>query len=184
MNNYKSPGNVLTLTAPGGGVTAGVPVQIGQIIAIPATTAAATESFEGLVEGVVEITKDAGAGTAWAEGVPIYWDSGNAEATIVASGNLPIGRAAAAAADGDTLGEVKLSAGGGMPTVFQSAEQTGTGSPQNVAHGLGVAPSLVIVTLTEFADTLAVDVAEGTHTATNVVLTVASGAKFKVYAFA
>jgi hypothetical protein len=70
--------------------------------------------------------------------------------------------------------------------IFVSAETTGTGSAQNVAHGLGVVPSKVLVAPTELAADLTAgyDVAEGTHTTTNVVLTVTSGAKFKVLAFA
>lgn len=66
--------------------------------------------------------------------------------------------------------------------IFVSAEQVGTGSAQNVAHGLGVAPSKVLISATEFGSN--VNIAEGTHTATNVVLTVTSGVKFKVLAFA
>ena len=68
--------------------------------------------------------------------------------------------------------------------VFISTEQTGTGSAQNVAHGLGVAPTGgVLVSVTEAAGD-AFDVAEGTHTSTNVVVTVTSGVKFKVLAWA
>lgn len=70
--------------------------------------------------------------------------------------------------------------------IFVSAETTGTGSAQNVAHGLGVIPNKVLVAPTELAADLTAgyDVAEGSHTSTNVVLTVTSGAKFKVLAFA
>lgn len=63
-----------------------------------------------------------------------------------------------------------------------SAELTGTGSEQDFAHGLGAAPTVVLAILTEFADSLAVDIAYGTHDATNVKVTVASGAKFKILA--
>jgi hypothetical protein len=67
---------------------------------------------------------------------------------------------------------------------FISTEQTGTGSAQNVAHGLGVIPSAVLVSFTELPADLAAgaDIAEGTHTTTNIVLTVTSGVKFKVLA--
>jgi len=69
--------------------------------------------------------------------------------------------------------------------VFVSTEQTGTGSSQDVAHGLGVTPSAVIITLTEFGAAENPNVAEGTHDATNVKVTVASGTtKFKVFAWA
>lgn len=70
--------------------------------------------------------------------------------------------------------------------IFISAEQTGTGAPQNVAHGLGAAPSVVLVAPTSLAAGLAsgYDCVEGAHTGTNVALTVTNGAKFKVFAWA
>jgi len=70
--------------------------------------------------------------------------------------------------------------------VFKSVELTGTGSAQNVAHGLAVVPGLVMVYPTDTsAETEGVYVAsEGTHTSTNVVVTVTSGKKFRVVAFA
>lgn len=88
--------------------------------------------------------------------------------------NIDNGRGLNAAVDGIIAENIDL---------FMSTEQTGTGSPQNVAHGLGAAPSVVFVSFTEFnGDDGAHDIAEGTHTATNIVLTVTSGAKFKVLA--
>jgi len=69
---------------------------------------------------------------------------------------------------------------------FVSTEQTGTGSSQNVAHGLGVTPRVVIVTVSELPDAAAetgFDVAQGAHTSTNVVVTVTSTVKFFVYAW-
>lgn len=70
--------------------------------------------------------------------------------------------------------------------MFISAEQTGTGAPQNVAHGLGVVPSAVFTAPTDTAPATAgaYTVAEGAHDSTNVVLTVTSGKKFKVMAWA
>lgn len=73
--------------------------------------------------------------------------------------------------------------------VFASAELTGTGAAQNVAHGLGVVPALVLVVPTAghngagAAGTQFTDVAEGVHTSTNVVVTVDNGGKFKVLAW-
>ena len=70
--------------------------------------------------------------------------------------------------------------------VFKSSEQTGNGSAQNVAHGLGVTPGLVIVypTDTSPATVGAYVMAEGSHSSTNVVVTVTTGKKYKVVAFA
>ncbi len=70
--------------------------------------------------------------------------------------------------------------------VFFSTEQTGTGSSQNIAHGLGVAPGGVIVWPSDLnvAVVGVYTVTEGSHDATNVVVTVTSGKKFKVFAWA
>ena len=70
--------------------------------------------------------------------------------------------------------------------VFVSAEQTGTGAGQKVAHGLAAVPVAVLIVPTDTAPaTIGVYTAvEGAHDATNVVVTVTSGKKFKVFAWA
>lgn len=70
--------------------------------------------------------------------------------------------------------------------MFVSTEQTGTGSSQNIAHGLGVTPTVIFAAPTDTSpSTVGVyTVTEGSHTSTNVVLTVTSGKKFKVMAWA
>lgn len=70
-------------------------------------------------------------------------------------------------------------------SMFVSAETTSTGSAQNVAHGLGYTPTKIFVAPTELPADLTggFDVAEGTHTSTNVVLTVTASCKFKVLAW-
>lgn len=65
---------------------------------------------------------------------------------------------------------------------FRSTEQTGTGSSQDVAHGLGTTPTAVLASFSEL-DGNAADMAYGTHDATNCKFTVTSGAKFFVLAF-
>lgn len=97
---------------------------------------------------------------------------------------------------GKIIGDIQASAGSigttelasaavtkAKSATFFSTEQTGTGSSQNVAHGLAAAPAGVLIGVTE-SDGNAFDVAEGTHTSTNVVVTVTSGVKFKVFAWA
>lgn len=66
--------------------------------------------------------------------------------------------------------------------VFLSGEQTGTGSAQNVAHGFGATPVLAFVILTGHSGG-PVTITYGTHTSTNVVVTVSSGETFRVVAF-
>ena|ERR1051326_867741 len=70
----------------------------------------------------------------------------------------------------------------GKLSVFKSTEQTGTGSSQNVAHGLGRIPALVLVYFSKVhqADD---SWTEGTHDGTNCVVTVSANSKFKIVAF-
>jgi hypothetical protein len=65
---------------------------------------------------------------------------------------------------------------------FKSTEQTGDGTEQSIAHGLGRVPALVIVVPTNSSDTTAYTFVEGTHTSTNVLVTATTGAKYKVIA--
>lgn len=68
---------------------------------------------------------------------------------------------------------------------FQSTVQTGTGSAQNIAHGLGVVPSLVLVSIYDTNGVaLPIAVSEGAHDATNVVVTATASVKYKVIALA
>lgn len=87
------------------------------------------------------------------------------------------------------VGTAALAAGAvtkAKAALFVSTEQTGTGAPQNVAHGLSAVPAFVFVAPTDLAPATVGDytVAEGAHNATNVILTVTSGKKFKVIAMA
>ena len=67
-------------------------------------------------------------------------------------------------------------------SVFLSTEQTGNGSAQNVAHGLGTTPALVFAIPSD-ATGGAFTVAYGTHTSTNAIVTVTNGEKYRVVAF-
>lgn len=68
------------------------------------------------------------------------------------------------------------------PVSFLSTEQTGNGSAQSVAHGLGSTPSLAYVIPSNLTGGPFV-VTYGTHTSTNVVVTVTNGEKYMVVAF-
>lgn len=67
---------------------------------------------------------------------------------------------------------------------FLSALQTGTGAPQNIAHGLGVVPDLVFVITEDVspATTGAVTVTYGAHTSTNAIVTVNVNKTYRVVA--
>ncbi len=81
--------------------------------------------------------------------------------------------------------ELTLRSGG--PHIFVSAETTATGGAnQEVAHTLGRVPAVAVVVITELPVGLAgaVDVAYGTHTNVNCLVTVTATAKFKILALA
>ena len=65
---------------------------------------------------------------------------------------------------------------------FTSTEQTGTGSAQNVAHGLSSTPSVVWWSVSEDPAGTGFTVVPGAHDATNCVFTVTTGVKFYVHA--
>jgi len=179
MNNKISSGEVIVLAAPYTRV-AGEAALLGKIfgVAVNDVTSAADGVFD--TEGVFDITKTTGAISA---GDPVYWDNTNKYLTTTANSNAFVGTCTVAALSADTTVRVKL-AGGPITRRFISSEQTGTGSSQNVAHGLGVTPSKVIVSYTDLTPATAgsVNVTYGTHTSTNVVVTVTSGKKFIVEA--
>ena len=67
--------------------------------------------------------------------------------------------------------------------IFVSTVQTANASAQNVAHGLGATPSKVLVVPTKDTGGGTLTITEGTHTSTNVVVTVApTGIEYKVWA--
>lgn len=205
MQNFVQPGDVLTFTAPSGGVTSGLGYKIGSVFCVASGDADEGDEFEGQITGVFDLAKT--TGTAWTEGQLLYWDDSAKKVTTVVGANLLIGVAARDEDSADTIGRVRLNGtastegAGGVSTadiaagavtfakaaVFVSAEQTGTGSAQNVAHGLGAVPAGVLVVPTSHPgtpDTGAFDIAEGTHTTTNVVVTVTTNVTFKVFAWA
>lgn len=191
MNNTIQRGYTLDLTAPGGGVVSGQGYVIGSLFAVAGNgPIAAGEKFPGVVVGVVDLTK--ATGQVWAEGDVIYWDDSAKEASNV-GGDQRIGAASASALGPAATGAVRLDGVAGAAIgqdIFVSAQQTGTGAAQNVAHGLGVVPSAVSVQLESghngagaVGDLTPLVDSDGAHDATNAVVTVTSGAKFKVTAY-
>lgn len=205
MNTHKQPGTVIPLTAPAGGVVTDEGFIIGSLFVVAANaqvpSTPAGEIFEGFVgPGVVVLVKE--APQVWAEGDDIWWDDTAKQANNV-SGDMRIGVAAVAAVSAATKGDVRLNAIGATPLIttaeladgsvtlaktaqFVSAEQTGTGAPQNIPHGLGAVPAAVFISPTDLAPAVIGDytVVEGAHDATNVILTVTTSKKFKVIAWA
>lgn len=106
--NFVQPGQVLTLTAPTGGVVSGNAYLIGALLCIALGTAAQGEQFEAQVTGVWRLPKT--AAQAWTEGAAVYWNTTTKLATTTATGNTFIGHAVADAANPSDFGHVRLSA--------------------------------------------------------------------------
>ena len=104
--NFVQPGQVLTLTAPSGGVTSGSGQLIGVMFVVALHNAVAGDSFEGQLTGVWSLPKT--SAQAWTEGAALYWDG--SKVTTAESTNTLIGHAAAAAANPSASGLVRLSA--------------------------------------------------------------------------
>jgi predicted RecA/RadA family phage recombinase len=108
MKNFVQDGDVITLTAPSGGVVSGQGYKIGSLIVIATETVAQALPFPALVEGVVTHAKP--GSQAWTEGVKIYWDDSAHNFTTTSSSNTLCGVAAAAvdSGAGSTTGTVYL----------------------------------------------------------------------------
>lgn len=95
------------------------------------------------------------------------WKAMSGDATIAYTGVITI--------EEDAVDSTKI-------PLFVSTEQTGNGSAQNVAHGLGVEPATVMILLSS----IGTDGATYTYTkgTTNVIVTATTGAKYFVVAIA
>jgi predicted RecA/RadA family phage recombinase len=105
---YIAAGDVLTLTAPTGGVVAGTAYLIGGMVVIAQETVAKTLPFDGYVTGVHSVTK--ADSQAWTEGAVIYWDNSAKNFTTTTTSNFRAGIAveAVASTGGLTTGKVRL----------------------------------------------------------------------------
>ena len=107
MKNYVQKGETLTLVAPYA-VNSGGGALVGSIFGVASADYASGAEGEFQICGVFDMTRETGAGTAWAVGNLIYWDNTNKRTTKTASGNKLIGVAVKATADGDATGRVRL----------------------------------------------------------------------------
>lgn len=181
MKNYISSGEVIAVTAPYT-LTSGLGCQVGGVFGVSVADYTSGAAAQIRTEGVFDIAKATGA---VAYGDELYWDNTNKVVTTTQTANKRVGVAIAAALSADTTARVKLDQSN-APRIFKSSEQTGTGSAQNVAHGLGETPAFIIVYPSDLAPatTGSFTLTEGTHTSTNVVVTVTTSKKFFVVAFA
>ena len=106
MRNYVQQGDVMTFTAPAGGIASGAGFLVGSLFVIAAFAAEAGQPVEGALVGVYELPKV--SAQAWAQGAKVYWDDAAKLVTTTAGGNTLIGSAALAASNPSALGQVRL----------------------------------------------------------------------------
>lgn len=106
MENYSQPGEIITLTAPSGGVVSGTAYKIGSLLSVACVSADEAASYSAAVTGIFTLPK--ATGQTWTEGAKLYWDDGAKKFTTTSSGNTLAGCAVAAAGSSDTTGSVRL----------------------------------------------------------------------------
>jgi predicted RecA/RadA family phage recombinase len=106
MKNFIQRGDMITVTAPTGGVTSGQGVVVGNLFGVAATTAAEDENVEIATVGVYELPKLASA--VIAAGARVAWNDTAKQVVLPGTGMVPIGIATAAAGNGVTTVRVRL----------------------------------------------------------------------------
>jgi predicted RecA/RadA family phage recombinase len=175
MKNFVQTGDILTLTAPYT-VTSGSGTLVGTVFGVACDDVTSGASGQYKTTGVFDLAK---AAVAFSAADRVYWDNSAKNCTNVAAGNTFIGRATQAQLSGDATVRVLLNQSSPRK-LFVSTTQTGNGSPQNVAHGLGVVPAAVVAIPQDGGTT---GFTYGTHTSTNCVITATNTAKYIVVAW-
>jgi predicted RecA/RadA family phage recombinase len=104
MKNFVQDGDVVTVTAPAGGVKSGDPILVGALFGVCATDAAEGADVEIATEGVFDLPHAGGI----AAGAAAYWDVSEAETTATGAGNLLIGVATETAGGAATIARIRL----------------------------------------------------------------------------
>lgn len=154
-NKVQDEGNIILITAPytvlsGGGVL------VGSLFGVAETDIASGATGNIDTEGVFNLAKATGAGTAFAFGDRVFWDDTNKVVTPVASGNTEIGIATAAATTSATLARVRL--GLLEPQQLTTFQFTALANASVVSQVFAIAPAaLQILSVQEVHSTLGTD---------------------------
>jgi len=106
MKNFIQPGDVVTVTAPTGGVSSGDGVIIGSLFGIATKTAAQGEAVELATTGVYDLPKLSSA--VITAGARVSWDATEKEVVLPDEDMYPIGISLVAAGNGITTVRVRL----------------------------------------------------------------------------
>jgi predicted RecA/RadA family phage recombinase len=106
MKNYIQNGDVITVTAPVGGVVSGLGLLVGNLFGIAAATSAEGESVEMATVGVYELPKLVTA--VIGATARVAWDDAAKQVVLPGVGKVPIGIATIAAGNGVATVRVRL----------------------------------------------------------------------------
>lgn len=106
MQNFIQNGDVITVTAPAGGVTSGQGVLIGSLFGVAAFDAAEGDPVEITTRGVFDLPKE--ATTVIAVGDRVAWDDTAGQIDAPDTGLYPVGVATVAAGNGVATVTVRL----------------------------------------------------------------------------
>ena len=106
MKTFIQPGNVISVTAPAGGVTANHGLLVGSLFGIATFDALEGEYTEIATTGVFDLNKD--AATVISQGDRVAWDDTAREIALPGIGLYPVGIATMAAGDGAITVTVRL----------------------------------------------------------------------------
>lgn len=106
MKNYIQNGDVVTVTAPNGGVVSGLGMIVGGLFGIAATTVPEGSTVEIATTGVYDLPK--APATVFALGDRVGWDDTAKAIAPPAAGLYPVGIAITAAGNGAVTVRVRL----------------------------------------------------------------------------
>jgi predicted RecA/RadA family phage recombinase len=106
MKNFIQRGDMITVTAPTGGVASGQGLLVGNLFGVAATTVAEGNSVEIATVGVYELPKLVSAVVA--AGARVAWDNTAKQVVLPGTGMVPIGIATLAAGNGVATVRVRL----------------------------------------------------------------------------
>ena len=113
---------------PGGAVSAGQVVVVGDLVGVAKLDIAANVLGQLHLGGVYDFPKSTAGGSGQAAGTTMYWDAGNSVATPTSTGNKLLGKQELVSADADTTARIVLQ---GWGTVATSPASAGIADPGN-----------------------------------------------------
>lgn len=110
MKNHIQKGDVITVSAPAGGIASGQGVIVGNIFGIAAYAAAVGELVELATSGVYLLPEATAA--VLTVGACVAWDSAAKNINVPGTGRFPVGVVTVDAGNGATCVAVRLDGGG------------------------------------------------------------------------